>query len=68
MTDLSTSDRRLRQLFDHELPVVIEGIPMWSFYEDGGELTGPEREGYYGMASRFRFTPIRDRLLPGRGS
>lgn len=68
MTDLATSDRALHRLFDHELPVVIEGVAMWAQFEDGGELTGPDREGYFGLSSRFRFTPVRGRLLPGRSS
>ena len=61
--DLATSDRRLHAIFDHEEPMFIEGIYMWSFFEDSSDLQGPEREGYHGMASRFQFTPIRERLL-----
>lgn len=68
MDDLVVSDRRLRQLFDHDNMVVIEGVTMWAQYEDGGDLTGPESEGYYGLAARYRFTPIREKLLLGRSS
>lgn len=67
MTDLATSDRRLEQLFDHDDMVTIEGVTMWAQYEDGGDLVGPETEGFYGIASRYRFTPIREKLLLGRG-
>jgi len=68
MNDLVISERRLRSLFNHENIVIIEGVPMWAQFEDGGDLTGPETEGYYGAASRYRFTPVRERLLPGRSS
>lgn len=68
MDDLSSSEKALSRLFDHENMVVIEGITMWAFFEEGGDLTGPENEGYYGAASRYRFIPIRERLLPGRSS
>lgn len=68
MTALANSDRRLRQLFDHDNMVTIQGVTMWSRWEDGGDLVGPSRQGFYGMAARFRFTPIREHLLLGRGS
>jgi len=60
---LATSDRRLHSLFDHEEPRFIAGIYMWSMFEEGGDLDGPSREGVHSMASRFRFTPIRQRRL-----
>ncbi len=63
MADLAVSDRRLHALFGHEEPMFIEGVYMWSFFEDSSDLQGPEREGYHGMASMFQFTPIRERLL-----
>lgn len=63
VADLATSDRRLHSLFDHEEPRLIAGIYMWASFEEGGDLTGPSREGYHGMASRFRFTPVRQRRL-----
>lgn len=68
LNDSAVSDRRLRRLFDHDNMVVIEGVTMWSVYEDGGDLTGPETEGYYGLAARYRLTPIREKLLLGRSS
>jgi hypothetical protein len=67
LSDVATSDRRLGQLFDHENMQVIEGVTMWSSFEDGGDLVGPAREGVYGTAARYRFTPVRERLLSGRG-
>lgn len=65
-TELERSERALVRLFDHETPQLIEGVFMWSFYLDGADLTGPAREGYHGRAIRFRFDPIRARLLAGR--
>jgi hypothetical protein len=48
--------------------MVIGGVVMFAQFEDGGDLTGPETEGYYGIASRYRFTPVREKLLLGRSS
>jgi hypothetical protein len=67
MEEQAISDRRLHRLFDHDIPVFIGGVYMWAVWEDSSDLTGPEREGYYGLASRFTFTPIREKLLAGRG-
>lgn len=69
MADLVTVERALRNLFDREGFVAIEGLPMWSFYLDGGPLEGPSLNvegGVFARALRFRFAPVRERLIQGR--
>lgn len=69
MADLVTSERALRTLFDHERPQTIGGTRMWSFYLEGDVLAGPNRdsaEDVFARAVRFRFAPIRERLIQGR--
>lgn len=69
MEDLVASERELRRLFDFETPQWIEGVYMFAFYDEGGELEGPDRESatdVFARAARFRFVPIRERLLEGR--
>ena len=53
-------ERQLRRLFHAELPVNLAGVRMWSQYVDGSVLASPDRDGYYGRALRFRYTPLRD--------
>ena len=67
--DLVASERALRKLFDHDLPVEIEGVYMWSVFTDGANLVdAPDRAGFYGRAVRFRLSPIREDLRPGRST
>lgn len=65
--DLVASERALRKLFDHRLPVEIEGVYMFSVFTDGASLVdAPDRAGFYGRAVRFRLSPIREDLRLGR--
>lgn len=72
-TQLVQSERALRGLFVHELPVVIQGVYMWSQLEEGAELgqitgIGPDRLNLFGRALRVRYTPIRELLRTGRST
>ena len=62
--DLWASERRLRQLFHQELPASMGGMSMWMQYQDGAALTVPDRDGYFGRAIRFKFTPLRELYEP----
>lgn len=65
--DLVDGERALRKLFDHDLPVEIEGVYMWSVFTEGASLVdAPDRAGFYGRAVRFRYSPIREDLRCGR--
>ena len=67
LDDLVDADRALDRLFDHDRGVFIAGVFMYAFYEDGLDSTAsPAREGYYEKASRYTFTTVRGKLLPGR--
>lgn len=66
LDDLAASERALRKLFDHAFPVTMFGVYMWSEFEEGAELQSPNRENVFGRAVRFRYTPIRADLRPGR--
>ena len=67
--DLVASERALRKLFDHRLPVEIEGVYMFSVFTDGASLVdAPDRAGFYGRAVRFRLSPIREDLRLGRST
>jgi len=66
LADLVDSERALRELFDHAFPVTIEGVFMFSEFSEGAELQSPSRENVFGRAVRFRYTPIRGDLRPGR--
>jgi len=66
LPDLQASERALRKLFDHDLPITLGGVFMFSEFTDGADLTSPDRAGHYGRAVRFRYTPIRDDLRWGR--
>lgn len=57
----AAGERRLRQLFNQPLPVDYGEGPMWAQYLDGTTLASPNRDGFSGRASRFRFTPLRER-------
>lgn len=62
MEDTVAGERRLRQLFNRELPVSFAGeSPMWAQYLDGTVLASPDRDGFSGRGVRFRFTPLRER-------
>lgn len=61
MADLRASERRLRQLFHLEVPAVIGGVAMWAQYVDGDAIGAPNRDGFFGRAVRFQFTPLRER-------
>lgn len=58
------SERRLRRLFNPELPATYAGLFMFAQYVDGTILATPDRNGFVGRAVRFRFTPLRDRYDP----
>lgn len=60
MDVVAASERRLRALFHRDLPIVIDGLAMWSQYQDGVTLAAPNRDGFSGRGIRFRFTPIRE--------
>lgn len=71
LEDLVLAEASLRALFDHNLPVTFEDksgardLVTWCEFQDGAELTSPDRSGYYGRAVRFQFTPLRDCLRRG---
>lgn len=56
---VADSERRLRQLFNPELPREYAGLFMFSQYVDGAVLAMPDRNGFSGRAARFRMTPLR---------
>lgn len=58
------SERRLRRIFNPELPQEFAGLFMWAQYVDGTILATPDRNGFSGRAVRFRFTPLRERHDP----
>ncbi len=67
MDALRASERRLRLLFHQDLPISLGGVGMWVQYVDGAELVSPDRDGFFGRAIRFRYTPLRaqyDPVLP----
>lgn len=66
LEDLVISEAAIRTLFDHPVPVTIQGVIMWSEFTDGASLVAPDRAGFHGRAARFRFTPLRDALRAGR--
>lgn len=57
-------ERRLRRIFNPELPREYAGLFMWAQYVDGTILATPDRNGFSGRAVRFRFTPLRERHDP----
>lgn len=61
MEQTTAGERRLRQLFNRELPVDYGEGPMWAQYVDGSMLASPNRDGFSGRGVRFRFTPLRER-------
>lgn len=62
MDDTAAGERRLRQLFNRDLPTSFGGeSPMWAQYLDGSVLASPDRDGFSGRGVRFRFTPLRER-------
>jgi len=61
MDATAAGERRLRQLFNRELPVDYGEGPMWAQYVDGSTLASPNRDGFSGRGVRFRFTPLRER-------
>lgn len=73
-SDLVLSERALRDLFVHDVPVTIEGVYMWSQFEEGAELgtltgLGPDQQtNLFGRALRIRQIPIREALRAGRST
>lgn len=55
------AERRIRQLFNRQLPTDFGDGPMWAQYLDGTVLASPDRDGFSGRGIRFRFTPLRER-------
>jgi len=71
VSELALGERALRRLFDHDGPVTIEGVYCYSYFTDGAELgaaLGPDRNNYFGRATRFRIVPIRESLQRGRSA
>lgn len=69
MDDLVSAERALRDLFDREGVVEIEGLRMWAFFLEGAALEGPtldDTNDVFSRALRFRFAPVRERLTKGR--
>ena len=62
--DLAASELRLRRHFHANLPIALGGISAWAEYVDGGSLSIPSLDGYFGRAARFRLTPLRDYYDP----
>lgn len=60
---LRDSERTLRNMLHHDVPISIFGVFMWSEFLEGFELETPARDGYFGRGLRFRFTPIREEYL-----
>jgi hypothetical protein len=60
MDELRASERRLRELFNPELPVTVAGIEMDSEYVDSDMLASPDRDNYLGRAVRFRHEVLRE--------
>ena len=63
MEDLARAARVLDTLFNHDVPVTVAGVYMWSEFVDGQQLVAPDLHGYYGRGVRYRFTPIRREYL-----
>lgn len=57
------AERILRRLFHQDMPIDLDGLSMWAQYTPGGEapLASPDRDGFFGRAIRFTFTPLRER-------
>jgi hypothetical protein len=70
VAELVASERALRDLFDQDVEVTIQGVYMLSFYTEGSELGqaefGPDRTNYFGRATRFAHHPIRESRRAGR--
>ncbi len=64
MDEVARAERRLRQLFNRSLPEDFGAGPMWAQYVDGSMLASPDRDGFSGRATRFRFTPLREKYAP----
>jgi hypothetical protein len=64
--DNLTGERMLRRLFHQDLPIDLGGLVMWAQYNpnDGAILSTPDRDGFFGRALRFTFTPLRDKYQP----
>lgn len=66
MQALWDSERRLRRLFHDDMPTTFAGLTMWAQYVEGDALvTAPDRDGFFGRAVRFRFTPLREQYQVG---
>lgn len=61
MDETAAGERRLRQLFNRQLPEDFGAGQMWAQYLDGSVLASPDRDGFSGRGVRFRFTPLRER-------
>jgi len=72
--ELTTSESRLRTIFDRPLPVTFadpsgaRDLHAFCKFSDGASLVSPDRDGYFGRAARFRFVPVRDSLRAGRST
>lgn len=59
LTDVRAAENYIRGRYHSQVPIPIGGIPCWAQYSDGTLLAEPGRDGYFGRALRFRFTPLR---------
>jgi len=66
-SDLVAAERMLRFLFNHDLPTVIAGVPMWAEYVARSDIPGL-RDGIRGSSTDFRFTPVRTRYVRAEDS
>lgn len=61
--DLTRAERRLWLLFQADLPLTIGGVTCWGWCVGGEPLAHPDRNDYFGKATRFQFTPLREQYV-----
>lgn len=59
LSDVVTAESFIRSVYHAPLPIEIGGLSCFAQYTDGTTIASPERDGYYGRALRFTFTPLR---------
>lgn len=63
LDELAASDRRLRFLFNQDVPVQIGELYTWAVFTEGADLVTPDDWNYFGRGTRFRFTPLREQYV-----
>lgn len=58
-TSVRDAERYIRGRYYAPLPIPIGALTCWAQYSDGTNLAVPERDGFFGRAIRFTFTPLR---------